>query len=113
MTTERHLARSRDGMVIHRDTCRHARMPWHWPDRATVDELLAAKMRMGYRTYRVCEPSLYPESDRGLCISCGLSEPRPLPDPIPDDTEVMFTESMAGRSLYCQVCFDAEPDKPE
>ncbi len=50
MTEPRHLARSEDGLVIHRDTCRHARAPWYGADRVSDDELLDAKVRLGYRT---------------------------------------------------------------
>lgn len=49
-----------------------------------------------------------------LCLCCGERPPRWLPDPIPEGTEVMFTEMMAERGLYCQECFDAqeEPSQP-
>lgn len=48
-----------------------------------------------------------------LCISCEQNPPRPLPDPIPDDTDVMFTEALTGRSLYCQPCFDAGDEEEQ
>lgn len=31
--SERKLARSRDGGVVHRSDCRHARVPWRWADK--------------------------------------------------------------------------------
>ena len=55
--TPRHLARSKNGLVIHRDTCKHARVPWPGADPITDDELLSAKLRFGYRVCRVCKPS--------------------------------------------------------
>ncbi len=57
MSDPRHLARSEDGLVIHRDTCEHARAPWYGADRVSDDELLDAKLRLGYRVCRVCKPS--------------------------------------------------------
>ncbi len=55
--SNRHLARSNDGMVIHRRDCRHARIPWYGADRLTDDELWSVKMVFGYRVCKVCEPS--------------------------------------------------------
>lgn len=55
----RNLARSKDGRVIHRASCRYARIPWNWADRATDDELLDAKLTMGYKICHVCEPPLF------------------------------------------------------
>lgn len=52
----RNLARSIGGAVIHRASCRYARYPWYWADEATDDELLQAKMAMGYRLCKVCKP---------------------------------------------------------
>ncbi len=63
MNDLRNLARSSDGRVIHRSDCRHARAPWYWADNATANELLAAKLNMGYRTCRICQPSLFLPSD--------------------------------------------------
>ncbi len=63
MSELRRLARSRDGRVIHRDDCRHARVSWYWPDGVTADELLNAKLSMGYRTCRTCQPSLFMPTD--------------------------------------------------
>lgn len=54
--TPRHLARSMDGLVIHRALCRHARAPWPAADRLTDDELLDAKLTLGLRICRVCKP---------------------------------------------------------
>lgn len=31
---------------------------------------------------------------------------RILPDPIPEGMEVAFSESFAGRGLYCRECFE-------
>lgn len=60
--------------------------------------------------------TLYKETNmtEDLCLCCGERPPRWLPDPIPEGTEVMFTEMMAERGLYCQECFDAqeEPSQP-
>ena len=63
MSDLRSLARSRDGRVIHRDDCRHARIPWYWADKVDADELLHVKLRMGYRTCRTCQPSLFLPAD--------------------------------------------------
>ena len=54
--TSRHLARSMDGRVIHRDTCRHARAPWPGVDDLTDDELLDAKLILGMKICRICKP---------------------------------------------------------
>ena len=56
MTDHRNLSRSRDGRVIHRSSCRHARAPWPYADTLSDDELLNAKLYNGYRICRVCEP---------------------------------------------------------
>ncbi len=56
MTSGRDLARSKDGRVIHRSTCRHARAPWPAADRLSDDGLLAAKFQIGLRVCRVCKP---------------------------------------------------------
>jgi hypothetical protein len=55
-TEARNLARSHDGSVIHRASCRHARIPWSWADAVTDDELLRAKLRHGSRVCKVCDP---------------------------------------------------------
>lgn len=57
MSEPRNLARSKDGRTIHRATCRHARAPWYGADRVSDDELLDAKVRLGYRICRECKPS--------------------------------------------------------
>ena len=58
MTTpqQRHLARSRNGRVIHRASCRHARVLWPGADSVTDDELWQVKMELGYRVCKVCNP---------------------------------------------------------
>ena len=55
--SERHLARSRDGRIIHRADCRHAWAPWPGADTFTDDELLQVKLKLGYRICKVCEPN--------------------------------------------------------
>jgi hypothetical protein len=57
MTEPRNLARSKDGLTIHRATCRHARAPWYGADPLSDDELLDVKLRLGYRVCRDCKPS--------------------------------------------------------
>jgi hypothetical protein len=52
----RNLARSKDGHVIHRVDCKHARMPWPGADKVSDDELLSVKLRFGYKVCRVCQP---------------------------------------------------------
>ncbi len=57
------LARSADGLVIHRDTCRYAGPTNHWywadgKDRAQVAFVVAL---FGYRQCRVCKPDLIKE----------------------------------------------------
>lgn len=52
----RNLARSNDGRTIHRVDCRHARVPWWWADKATDDEVLWAKLEMGYLVCKICQP---------------------------------------------------------
>lgn len=60
----RNLARSNDGWVIHRTDCRHARVPWPGADKASDDELLRAKLMIGYKVCKVCAPSFRREDDR-------------------------------------------------
>jgi hypothetical protein len=38
---------------------------------------------------------------------------RAWPDPAPDDFYVMWSESIVGRPLYCQECFDELEENPE
>jgi hypothetical protein len=59
--SRRNLARSADGRVIHRASCRHARAPWYWADTVHDDELLHVKLGMGYRVCKVCKPSFRAE----------------------------------------------------
>lgn len=54
------LARSTDGRVIHRDSCRYATRSnhWHWADtndRKNVEDII---WLFGYRLCRVCRPDL-------------------------------------------------------
>jgi len=54
--TLRHLARSKDGRVIHRENCRHARFPWYAADDLSDDDLLSVKLNFGYRVCKACNP---------------------------------------------------------
>lgn len=48
-----------------------------------------------------------------LCAAeCGKRVDRTIPNPIPEGFELMWSESMTGRALYCQACFD-KPDPEE
>lgn len=40
------------------------------------------------------------------CLVCETNPPRPLPYPIPEGHEVMWSEMMADKSLYCVECFE-------
>lgn len=50
-------------------------------------------------------------TDHLLCLACSHNPPRELPDPIPEGSEVMFTEAIAGCALYCQDCFNQMEDE--
>lgn len=60
----RNLARSKDGLTIHRADCRHARVPWPGADKVSDWELLQAKLTLGYRVCKDCEPSFRREAVR-------------------------------------------------
>lgn len=53
---QRHLARSKDGWVIHRADCRHVWLPWYAADTLTDDELWQVKVNFGYRICKTCNP---------------------------------------------------------
>lgn len=38
---------------------------------------------------------------------CGRPVDRTLPDPIPEGYELMLSEEITGRALYCAACFEA------
>ena len=59
MDDSRHLVRSRDGRMIHRDICRHARhgTPWLWADTATKEQIIAAVAEFSYGYCLQCTPA--------------------------------------------------------
>lgn len=53
------------------------------------------------------------QGEGDLCAAeCGKRVDRTIPNPIPEGFELMWSESMTGRALYCQACFD-KPDPEE
>lgn len=44
------------------------------------------------------------------CVLC-KHPVRPLPNPIPEGTEVMLTEAILGKAVYCQQHFDEMKEK--
>ena len=50
-------------------------------------------------------------SDRA-CVCCERPVDRVLPDPIPEGTVCMWSESMTGTALYCQACYDDAEERP-
>lgn len=63
MPEPRNLSRSKDGRVIHRATCRYARVPWLWAEGATDDDVFYAKTVMGLKVCKVCQPSFRRSDD--------------------------------------------------
>lgn len=48
------LSRSRNGLVIHERSCRHARMPWNWADDKTAADVEQVAIEFGYRYCHSC-----------------------------------------------------------
>jgi len=56
MSNRRPLARSNDGKVIHRASCRHARIRWDWANQRDWYNVVRAIEHLGYRYCKVCDP---------------------------------------------------------
>ena len=56
MDPELRLARSYDGMTIHREDCRHGRIPWLWARQRPAEHVRDVAVRFGYRFCRLCKP---------------------------------------------------------
>lgn len=39
------------------------------------------------------------------CVECGHVVDRSIPTPIPEGYELMLSEAMAQRALYCRRCY--------
>ncbi len=44
--------------------------------------------------------------DARQCMDCEGPIDRTIPNPIPDDYELMWTESLTGQAHYCRKCFE-------